>query len=142
MVRITLGPPKILNAVCQKIQLTNRTSELFFEVRVHIGQVADMSIRAGAATRALVIGADPRGDLPFVERELAAIADATQVRTTLNRLLRLMLDAETGARGYLLTGDPRYLQPYDTAVGEAEATAASKQDAETKAAEEFMKRFG
>jgi len=27
-------------------------------------------------------------------------------------------------------------------VGEAEATAASKQDAETKAAEEFMKRFG
>jgi signal transduction histidine kinase len=27
-----------------------------------------------------------------------------------------MLDAETGSRGYLLTGDPRYLEPYNAAV--------------------------
>src|SRR4051812_11873586 len=26
--------------------------------------------------------------------------------------------AETGQRGYLLTGEPRYLQPYERAVGE------------------------
>ena len=27
-----------------------------------------------------------------------------------------LLDAETGQRGYLLTGDPLYLQPYDSAL--------------------------
>jgi len=34
----------------------------------------------------------------------------------LNRLLQSMLDAETGQRGYLLTGNDRYLEPYDKAL--------------------------
>jgi signal transduction histidine kinase len=33
-----------------------------------------------------------------------------------NDLLVGLLDAETGQRGYLLTGNPVYLQPYDTAL--------------------------
>jgi signal transduction histidine kinase len=33
-----------------------------------------------------------------------------------NDLLIGLLDAETGQRGYLLTGNPVYLQPYDTAL--------------------------
>lgn len=33
--------------------------------------------------------------------------------------LRLMLDAETGVRGYLLTGDPTFLEPYTEARDEA-----------------------
>lgn len=48
-------------------------------------------------------------------REMSA---ASTTRSSLNRLLRLVLDAETGQRGYLLTGDPRYLEPYDSAVAE------------------------
>jgi len=46
------------------------------------------------------------------------IADASRTRGSLNRLLQHVLDAETGSRGYLLTGDPRYLEPYDTAIAE------------------------
>jgi signal transduction histidine kinase len=46
------------------------------------------------------------------------IARASNTRSTLNRVLQHMLDAETGSRGYLLTGDPRYLEPYDAAVSE------------------------
>jgi signal transduction histidine kinase len=46
------------------------------------------------------------------------IAEASRTRATLNRLLQNVLDAETGSRGYLLTGDPRYLEPYNTAVSE------------------------
>lgn len=34
----------------------------------------------------------------------------------LNALLSLLKDAETGQRGYLLTGDERYLEPYQDAV--------------------------
>jgi len=37
----------------------------------------------------------------------------TQVQDTLS----LLKDAETGQRGYLITGDPRYLEPYETATG-------------------------
>jgi signal transduction histidine kinase len=39
-----------------------------------------------------------------------------QVTEALERLLSDIKDAETGQRGYLLTGDSAYLQPYDTAV--------------------------
>src|SRR4051812_38861418 len=46
------------------------------------------------------------------------IAQAPRTRASLNRVLQYVLDAETGSRGYLLTGDPRYLEPYNAAVGE------------------------
>lgn len=46
------------------------------------------------------------------------IAAASRTRLALNRVMQLVLDAETGSRGYLLTGDPRYLEPYNAAVAE------------------------
>lgn len=46
------------------------------------------------------------------------IAEASRTRGALNRLLQHVLDAETGSRGYLLTGDPRYLEPYNSAVAD------------------------
>lgn len=49
---------------------------------------------------------------------LDEIASYTRTRGALHRLLVHVLDAETGSRGYLLTGDPRYLEPYNAAVAE------------------------
>jgi signal transduction histidine kinase len=49
---------------------------------------------------------------------LDEIAHASSTRASLNRVLQYVLDAETGSRGYLLTGDPRYLEPYNAAVSE------------------------
>src|SRR5512133_1700299 len=49
---------------------------------------------------------------------LDSIAEASRTRASLNRVLQHVLDAETGSRGYLLTGDPRYLEPYNAAVAE------------------------
>ena len=46
---------------------------------------------------------------------VASLEQAQQTRSAINRLVRQLLDAETGQRGYLLTGDERYLEPYDTA---------------------------
>ncbi len=37
-------------------------------------------------------------------------------RSKLDELLRFMIDAETGERGYLLTGNKEYLEPYQIAV--------------------------
>ncbi|MBS0391934.1 MAG: CHASE3 domain-containing protein [Proteobacteria bacterium] len=44
------------------------------------------------------------------------LARSQATRAALDRLLQSMLNAETGLRGYLLTGDERYLQPYQQAV--------------------------
>jgi signal transduction histidine kinase len=49
---------------------------------------------------------------------LDSIVDASRTRASLNRVLQHVLDAETGSRGYLLTGDPRYLEPYDAAIAQ------------------------
>ena len=46
------------------------------------------------------------------------IEEAQQTRSSLNRLIQLVLDAETGTRGYLLTGEARYLEPYKVATSE------------------------
>ena len=48
----------------------------------------------------------------------ANIEEAQQTRSTLNKLMQNLLDAETGQRGYLLTGDPTYLDPYTSALEE------------------------
>jgi signal transduction histidine kinase len=49
---------------------------------------------------------------------LGSIVEASRTRASLNRVLQNVLDAETGSRGYLLTGDPRYLEPYNAAIAE------------------------
>lgn len=48
----------------------------------------------------------------------ASIEEAQQTRGAINKLLQHMLDAETGQRGYLLTGDARYLEPYNAALAD------------------------
>jgi signal transduction histidine kinase len=40
------------------------------------------------------------------------ITTSLQIQTLLNELRAFVADAETGQRGYLLTGDKRYLEPY------------------------------
>lgn len=44
------------------------------------------------------------------------MAQGQTTRADVNTLLQSMLDAETGQRGYLLTGNETYLQPYDKAI--------------------------
>ncbi|PVY90107.1 signal transduction histidine kinase [Acidovorax sp. 99] len=44
------------------------------------------------------------------------LAQGLTTRSDVNKLLQSMLDAETGQRGYLLTGNETYLEPYDKAV--------------------------
>ncbi len=46
------------------------------------------------------------------------VAQAQLARGHVQRLLRDVLDAETGQRGYLLTGDTMYLEPYKAAIAD------------------------
>jgi len=42
----------------------------------------------------------------------------------LSAVLRLVVDAETGQRGYLITDDPVYLEPYQAATSEIDGRLA------------------
>ena len=46
------------------------------------------------------------------------VEKAHQTRNSITGLMRQVLSAETGQRGYLLTGDVNYLEPYRTATGD------------------------
>ena len=49
-------------------------------------------------------------------KAVADMQEAQETRGALNGLIQTILDAETGQRGYLLTGDERYLEPYNGAI--------------------------
>jgi signal transduction histidine kinase len=53
---------------------------------------------------------------------VAHIEQAQQTRGAMSKLVRQVLDAETGQRGYLLTGDARYLDPYNRALADINDT--------------------
>ncbi len=55
------------------------------------------------------------GTLTFLAATRRAEATLVNIER-LNALLSLLKDAETGQRGYLLTGDERYLEPYEDAI--------------------------
>src|SRR5713226_9690937 len=47
-----------------------------------------------------------------------------EVKEELSAILRLVVDAETGQRGYLITDDPVYLEPYQAATSEIDGRLA------------------
>ena len=51
--------------------------------------------------------------------DTARVVHTHEVITELSTMLAAIQDAETGQRGYLLTGVARYLQPYEDARGRA-----------------------
>lgn len=52
----------------------------------------------------------------------AHIEESAQTLSTVNKLLIHLIDAETGQRGYLLTGEASYLEPYTNAIAEINQT--------------------
>ncbi|MET9019051.1 CHASE3 domain-containing protein [Actinopolymorpha sp. NPDC004070] len=63
------------------------------------------------------------------QRDAAALARRSeQILTTTSRMQALVLDVETGQRGYLLTGDRRFLQPWNTARAEIPRVGARLTD--------------
>ena len=51
-------------------------------------------------------------------------AQTEDLLEAMEQLLRTLLDAETGQRGFLLTGDEHYLEPYTQAIQRAASTVA------------------
>ena len=67
------------------------------------------------AISVLVVVLSYRATGRFIGSSRAA-ADAARATLALERLISVIQDAETGQRGFLLTGDARYLDPYHRAL--------------------------
>jgi signal transduction histidine kinase len=52
----------------------------------------------------------------------AALENALEIRLAVQKLKELSLDAETGQRGYLLTGREAYLSPYKSSIAQIDGT--------------------
>ncbi|MFT3812086.1 MAG: CHASE3 domain-containing protein [Acidovorax sp.] len=92
-------------------------------------QLRKMAVSLPAALLAvlLLIGVNEMG----FQRSRNAVDDMARTQDTsaaLNRLLQNMLDAETGLRGFLLTGEESYLQPYQSAVGTLQSNLTELRD--------------
>lgn len=57
-----------------------------------------------------------------VDNQLVDIGNTYEVRRQARELMLAVVDAETGQRGYLLTHDPAYLDPYNRAVASIDST--------------------
>jgi two-component sensor histidine kinase/CHASE3 domain sensor protein len=60
-----------------------------------------------------------RAELRFREQEM----HSSRVIEALDSVIVLALNAESGQRGYMLTGDKAYLEPYERAIGEFRISA-------------------
>ncbi|MHB8495109.1 MAG: CHASE3 domain-containing protein [Casimicrobiaceae bacterium] len=63
--------------------------------------------------------------LEFANR---AMSTALEMETVVNETLALIVDAESSQRGYLLTGDPSYLKPYQAALPKIDKASAHLRD--------------
>ena len=63
-------------------------------------------------------------DVNFVKstQATAHIEESAQTLASVNKLLGHLIDAETGQRGFLLTGDAKYLEPYTQGVAQINGT--------------------
>ena len=62
----------------------------------------------------------PSTILKRVQKIAALTLESSAIQAELSGVLKDLTDMETGQRGYLLTGDPAYLQPYTDAKGRIE----------------------
>src|SRR6267154_730024 len=80
------------------------------KVTLHIGVPALLALIAWNAYLAV-------NHLKRVQKIAAVTLESSALQAKLAGVLKDVTDMETGQRGYLLTGDPAYLQPYTDAKG-------------------------
>lgn len=83
-------------------------------MRWSIGSKIAGSFGIALAILLLVGGVSYNSTVKLIE-SADSVRHTHQVITTVQQVLSAMKDAETGQRGYVITGEPRYLEPYQGA---------------------------
>ena len=69
-----------------------------------------------ALTILIIIGSVSYRSMATLLETANSVTHTHEVLTKLESVISLLKDVETGQRGYLITGDARYLEPYDAAI--------------------------
>jgi signal transduction histidine kinase/DNA-binding response OmpR family regulator len=69
-----------------------------------------------ALTILIIIGLVSYWSMATLLKTANSVTHTHEVLTKLESVISLLKDVETGQRGYLITGDARYLEPYDAAI--------------------------
>ena len=86
-----------------------------------LGSTTDLVIWLGLAAAVIFFmatGAIAYFNFQTLKADSALVVHTGETLTALEDVLSTVKDAETGQRGYLLTGKDSYLDPYNAAVGE------------------------
>lgn len=81
--------------------------------------VADIGVTIGLAVVMMffiVSGLIGYSNIQMLRENSRNVAHTHEVITSLDELLSILKDAETGQRGYVLTGNQKYLKPYNDAI--------------------------
>jgi CHASE3 domain sensor protein len=94
--------------------------------RVWLPKVRKMALSLPMALLAamVLVGINETGHMRSQDA-VEQMAHGLNTRKEVAQLLQSMLDAETGQRGYLLTGNETYLEPYDKAVASVQSNLDS-----------------
>jgi signal transduction histidine kinase/CHASE3 domain sensor protein len=102
-----------IRAMDKALPVTGHTySQINFTVALGFAAVLLFFITAGGAAYS---------NTRIIQQNTQGIIHTHQVILALDDLLSLMKDAETGQRGYLITGDEKYLEPYNAALAHIES---------------------
>ncbi|HEV2081050.1 MAG TPA: CHASE3 domain-containing protein [Brevundimonas sp.] len=72
----------------------------------------------------ILAGVELRREFDGAARLRAEVARSYDTRSRIQSVFSLLQDAETGQRGFIITGDERFLEPYDRALGGLDAALA------------------
>jgi signal transduction histidine kinase len=70
----------------------------------------------------LVIGIQTFESIVSFQQQTKFIEETHQLILSLQNLLTLIIDAETGQRGFIITGDDKYLEPYELSLSSLNST--------------------
>src|ERR1700743_3168491 len=88
--------------------------KLSFRTQVLSGFVASIIL-------VLVVGLLSYKSISQFREDTTTVDHSQRVIKTSGTLLQLMIDAETGMRGYVATGEPKFLDPYNGALPQLSA---------------------
>src|SRR5690348_16883053 len=107
-----------------KPRLFEKLSSSFSDLPLRVKGFVVVAIPVCALLAAMVLLYQFEGQSRRAE---AAVVNTFEVRAELRRTLTLLVNAETGIRGFLLTGRERFLEPYVAARAELGAPLAALQ---------------
>jgi CHASE3 domain sensor protein len=90
-------------------------------MKVHIRRSISIGFIVSAVLLLFIVAADYRTNQSY-QQATDQLNKDRQIDNTASSLLTTVLNAETGQRGYLITGNATYLEPYNSAVQSVNST--------------------